>query len=104
MELEGKHAHRIALPSGRVVYFTQLAHTINHASAVSGFQVVREGLCEFTVYVVPAAERCSEEIERELMLPLVRLLGNEAQIDIACVGEIPLTPGGKRAKYVSHVG
>jgi phenylacetate-CoA ligase len=97
--IEGRSLDCLRTPSGDEISPAILGHFLfvyhDHLEAVRRYQLVQETATHATLLVVPD-EGWDEERRQRLLTDLKQLLGDQMDVDVQVVNEIPLEKSGKR--------
>ena len=97
--IEGRSLECLRTPSGAEIGPTVLGHFLfvyhDHVDAVRHYQLVQESEDRIRFLVVPGPG-WNEDRRRRLQSDLTSLLGNEMELEIETVSEIPAEKSGKR--------
>lgn len=104
--IEGRSLECLPTPAGGEISPVSLGHFLfgynDHADAVRHYQLVQESSNRVTLLVVPG-EKWNEERRVRLKSDLKHLMGDEMEVDVQPVNEIPPEKSGKRP-IIKRVG
>lgn len=100
--VEGRRLDRLFTTDGRIIPGEFFPHLVKEVSAVEQFQVRQKTLDMLELWIVPRG-RFEEHHEAFLRDHIRRVAGDQVQLQIRIVDEIPLTPSGKRRVTVSEL-
>ncbi len=98
----GRDTDVVLTPSGNRLIVEFFNGIIDDVPEVESFQVLQDTLDSIQVRVVPR-EGFTEKTKSEIVTAMKRNGAADLRIEIDCVDEIPLTPGGKRRYVISKV-
>ncbi len=97
--IEGRSLECLPTPSGGEISPVSLGHFLfgynDHAEAVRHYQLVQESSNRISLLIVPG-EEWNEQRRVRLESDLKRLMGEEMEVDVRTVNEIPPEKSGKR--------
>jgi phenylacetate-CoA ligase len=97
--IEGRSLECLPTPSGGEISPVSLGHFLfaynDHAEAVRHYQLVQESSNRISLFIVPG-EEWNEQRRVRLKSDLKRLMGEEMEVDVQTVNEIPPEKSGKR--------
>lgn len=98
-EIQGRSQESLRTPSGKQISSVVLGHYLfvyhDHLKVVRHYQLVQESGTKATLLVVPD-EGWNEEHRSRLQADLARLVGDEMEVAVQTVDEIPKEKSGKR--------
>jgi phenylacetate-CoA ligase len=98
----GRDTDVVLTPSGNRLIVEFFNGIIDDVPQVDSFQVVQQTLDSIVVTVVPRND-FSESVRHELIAAMHRNGAADLKIQVRCVDQIPLTPGGKRRYVISKI-
>lgn len=104
--LDCVHGRRIDIfktMDGRKVYGDYFTHLLYVVPQVKQFQIIQDKIEHVTVKLVLNESNCNRDFIDELIMNIKKVLGEEVQVDIEEVDEIPPQKSGKRAYTISYV-
>jgi phenylacetate-CoA ligase len=101
-DVEGRLLDTIVTPAGRMVPGEFFPHLAKEFKEIKQFQVVQDELERLVIKVVPSFEFTGAPLE-QFKSEIIGVIGNEIELDIQMVDEIPLTATGKYRVAISNV-
>jgi phenylacetate-CoA ligase len=100
--IEGRDTDVVLTPSGNRLIVEFFNGIVDDIPSIECFQVVQEEVGSIAMAIVPREDFTPQHRE-ELIEAMKRNGAGDLRIDIECVKELPLTPGGKRRYVISKV-
>lgn len=102
--IEGRIAETIYLPQGGSLQGYIVMYPISkHMQHLKQYQVYQPDVDHLVIRVIPVASILPEQISKQLVAEMRKIVGEKISLKIELVSEIPLTNRGKRAFVVSNV-
>jgi phenylacetate-CoA ligase len=98
----GRDTDVVLTPSGNRLIVEFFNGIVDDIPEVDSFQVIQDSLDSIVVSVVPKIG-FSEKTRADLVTAMKQNGAADLNIEIDCVKEIPLTPGGKRRYVISRI-
>jgi len=98
--LEGSPLKPLMLPSGRVINPSELYLVFLGEPMLREHQIVQLGPQRFRVALVIPEESQRSACRERVGRAFAALFGGEAVVEVVCVDQIPLSPGGKKRSFI----
>jgi len=99
--IQGRDTDVVITPTGNRLIVHFFTGILEHFPEIESFQVVQESMESMVIRIVPT-EQFSEESSDRIVAALQEKGATGIRIEIELVGQIPLTPGGKRRFVISN--
>jgi phenylacetate-CoA ligase len=98
--VEGRQTDFLVTPSGKIVHALAVIYAVREISSIQKFQVLQDDSMRVVIRVVTTAEFSREDRQR-LLAKAAIALGQEVEITVDEVAEIPPAPSGKFRYVIS---
>lgn len=97
--LEGRDTDVLLTPSGKYITFYFFAGYFEHKQYLDFFQMRQTSYTDFVLYIVPN-KHFSQDVIPEVKRDILDVMGQDVNLRIEIVDDIPLTSSGKRRFFV----
>lgn len=99
--IEGRDTDILITPGGKFITFYFFAGYFEHLDSVDMFQLEQNELNDFTLKIV-VNKNFHSELIKKMNIDILEVLGNDVNLKIEIVDEIPLTKSGKRRFFIRN--